>query len=90
MTEPIEPVTESIETEFIETGAIETEASTAVELAEVIAELEQYRDRLVNETMTTVQRAKLPKAAALARLEPELAQIDAALQNLREQQAALE
>ncbi len=72
-----------------ETESDAPEATTAEELAEVIAELEQYRDRLVNETMTTVQRAKLPKAAAMERLEPELAQIDAALQNLREQQAAL-
>jgi hypothetical protein len=81
MSEPVEPVV---------TEAIETEVTSAEDLAEVIAELEQYRDRLVNETMTTVQRAKLPKASAMARLEPELAQIDAALQNLREQQAVLE
>jgi hypothetical protein len=66
-----------------------TRQTTPEEISEVITELEKYRERLVTETMTTVQRAKLPKSAAMAQLEPELAQIDAALQNLREQQAAL-
>ena len=59
------------------------------ELAEVIAEFEQYRERLVNETLETGQRAKMSKAKVLAQLEPELAKIDAILQGLREQQNAL-
>ena len=62
---------------------------TAQEVAEVIAEFEQYRERLINNTLETAQRAKLQKKAALAQLEPELAKIDAILQELRDQQAAL-
>jgi hypothetical protein len=62
---------------------------TAQDLAEVIEEFEQYRERLFNEAMTTAQRAKLPKAKVLPQLEPELAKIDAVLQELRDQQAAL-
>ena len=66
-----------------------TEQTTKQELAEVIAEFEEYRERLVNDTMEAAQRAKMPKAKVLAQLEPELAKIDAVLQNLREQQAAV-
>ncbi|MEG4249444.1 hypothetical protein QUB37_04765 [Microcoleus sp. AT3-A2] len=59
------------------------------ELAEVIAEFEKYRERLVNETMTAAQKAKLPQKAAMAKIEPELAKIDAGLESLRAQMAAL-
>lgn len=63
--------------------------TNAEELAEVIAEFEQYRERLVNETMTAAQKAKLPQKAAMAKIEPELAKIDAGLETLRAQLAAL-
>ena len=63
--------------------------ANAEELAEVIAEFEQYRERLVNETMTAAQKAKLPQKAAMAKIEPELAKIDAGLESLRAQLAAL-
>ncbi|WP_449418387.1 hypothetical protein [Phormidium nigroviride] len=63
--------------------------TNAEELAEVIAEFEQYRERLVNETMTAAQKAKLPQKAAMAKIEPELAKIDAGLESLRAQLAAL-
>jgi hypothetical protein len=63
--------------------------TTAQELVEVIEEFEQYRERLLTETIATAQKAKLPQKTALAKIEPELAKIDAALQNLRTQQAAL-
>ncbi|MGB8698986.1 MAG: hypothetical protein WCD18_06180 [Thermosynechococcaceae cyanobacterium] len=66
-----------------------TDAPTTQALAEAIAELEAYRERLVNETMTTVQRAKLPQSKANALLGPELTKIDAMLQTLRDRQAAL-
>jgi DNA repair exonuclease SbcCD ATPase subunit len=59
------------------------------DLAEVIAELEQYRERLLNDTLEVAQRAKIMKSVAMARLEPELTKIDATLQALRNQQAAL-
>lgn len=54
-------------------------------LSEVIAELEQYRERLVNDTLSMAQRAKIVKSQALANLEPSLAEIDARLEALRQQ-----
>lgn len=62
---------------------------TAEDLAEVIEQFEEYRERLLSETMTTAQRAKLPKKAAMAQIEPELAKIDGTLSSLRQQQANL-
>lgn len=66
-----------------------TSQPTAQDLAEVIAEFEQYRQRLVSETLETAQRAKMSKASVMARLEPELSKIDAALQSLRDRQTDL-
>ncbi|MEH1942682.1 MAG: hypothetical protein V7L01_21035 [Nostoc sp.] len=66
-----------------------TDNLTAQDVAEVIAELEQYRERLVQETTETAKRAKLMRVNVMAKLEPELAKIDSALQELRAQQAAL-
>ncbi len=66
-----------------------TDLVTAQELTELIAELEEYRERLVNDTLTMAQRAKMLRSQALAQLEPDLAKIDATLQALRNQQAAL-
>ena len=69
-----------------------TEDSTQIEaeeLIEVIAEFERYRERLVSETMAAAQKAKLPQKAAMAKIEPELAKIDAGLDSLRTQLAAI-
>lgn len=66
-----------------------TDPSNPEELTEAIAELEQYRERLVNDTLSMAQRAKIMKAQALASLEPQLAQIDATLEALRQQQSSL-
>jgi uncharacterized protein YdcH (DUF465 family) len=74
--------------EHDETVANSTETN-AEELTEVIAEFEQYRERLVNETITAAQKAKLSQKAAMAKIEPELAKIDAGLESLRAQLAAL-
>ena len=63
--------------------------NTAEEVAEVIQQFEQYRERLVTETITAAQKAKLPQKTAMTRIEPELQQIDASLENLRTQLAAL-
>jgi hypothetical protein len=62
---------------------------TPEELAELIADLEQYRERLLNDTMEMAQRAKVMRAQAMASLEPDLARIDGMLQELRDRQAAL-
>jgi hypothetical protein len=66
-----------------------TEQVTAQELAEVIKEFEEYRERLLNEALETAKRAKLMKSAVMAQLEPELAQIDATIKTLQDRQAAL-
>ncbi|MEM6612526.1 MAG: hypothetical protein AAF652_09770 [Cyanobacteria bacterium P01_C01_bin.72] len=62
---------------------------TASDLAELIVEFEKYRDRLISETTEAAKKAKLSKKATMAKLEPQLADIDAKLQRLREQQATL-
>ncbi|WP_293355094.1 MULTISPECIES: hypothetical protein [unclassified Microcoleus] len=75
-----------------ESAADSTENSTQIdaeELVEVIAEFERYRERLVSETMAAAQKAKLPQKAAMAKIEPELAKIDAGLDSLRAQLAAI-
>lgn len=66
-----------------------TEQTKAQELAEVIQEFKQYRERLLNETLETAKKAKLMKSAVMAQLEPELAKIDATIETLQNQQAAL-
>ena len=68
--------------------ATTTEQATPQELAEVIAEFEQYRERLVNDTMEAGKKAKLTKSAVMAQLEPELNKIDGILTQLRQQQAS--
>ena len=60
---------------------------TSEDLAELIVEFEKYRDRLVHDTTEAAKKAKLSKKATMAKLEPQLADIDAKLQRLREQQA---
>ncbi len=62
---------------------------TAEDLVEVISEMEKYRARLLNETMEAAKKAKLSKKATMAKLEPQLADIDAKLEFLRQQQANL-
>lgn len=62
---------------------------TAEQLAELVVEFEKYRERLVSETMEAAKKAKLSKKATMAKLEPQLAEIDAKLARIREQQAAL-
>jgi hypothetical protein len=66
-----------------------SEQATPEALAEIILEIEQYRERLVNDTLAMAQRAKIMKSKALETLEPNLAQIDAQLAALRQQQADL-
>ncbi|MEL7315651.1 MAG: hypothetical protein AAFN08_11925 [Cyanobacteria bacterium J06559_3] len=66
-----------------------SEQDTVQELTEVITELEAYRERLSNDTMTMAKRAKVLRSKALSDLEPELNKIDATLENLRAQLAQL-
>ena len=62
---------------------------TAADLAELIVEFEKYRDRLISDTTVAAKKAKLSKKATMAKLEPQLAEIDTKLQRLREQHANL-
>ncbi len=59
-----------------------TTASTE-DITEVIAELEQYRDRLIQESTETAKKAKLTKSALETQLAPELEKIEVALTQLR-------
>ena len=58
---------------------------SAEDIAGVIAELEQYRARLIEDFTTTAKKAKLPKSMAMSQLKthPEILKIDAALAQLR-------
>ena len=60
------------------------------ELKEVIEEFEQYRERLLTDSLETAKRAKMRKADIMAQIEPELNKIDSALEQLRAQLAAAE
>ncbi|MEM9135738.1 MAG: hypothetical protein AAGB01_00105 [Cyanobacteria bacterium P01_F01_bin.42] len=55
------------------------------ELKEVIQEFEQYRERLINDSLETAKRAKMRKSEVMAQIEPELNKIDSALEQLRTQ-----
>ncbi|ELR97451.1 hypothetical protein [Gloeocapsa sp. PCC 73106] len=69
--------------------SLENTTVTAQEIADLIEEFEQYRIRLVEEMEIAAQRAKQSKQKAMAQIEPELAKVDAALQNLRDRQASM-
>ena len=62
---------------------------TSEDLAELIVEFEKYRERLVNDTLEAAKKAKLSKKVTMAKLEPQLADIDAKLARIREQKANL-
>lgn len=62
---------------------------TATELEEIVTELQKYRDRLVHDTTEAIHKARLPKAKAIAQMEPEIARIDAMIQELHDRHAAL-
>ncbi len=69
-----------------------SEAPSSQDIAEVITALEQYRDRLVEDFMTTAKKAKLPKSMTMAQLKdhPEIVKIEASLAKLRGQEPAKE
>ena len=60
-------------------------APSKEEIAGVIAELEKYRERLVEDFINTAKKAKLPKSMVMAQLKnhPEIVKIDASLAQLR-------
>ena len=60
------------------------------EITELITEFEKYRERLMTETLDAAKKAKMSKKETMARLEPELAKIDAALTQLNAQLATLQ
>ena len=66
-----------------------TEEVSAAELSEIISELQKYRDRLVHDTTEAIHKARLPKAKAIAQMEPEIVRIDAMIQELHDRHAAL-
>ena len=83
MTEATEQTLEAADT--TEATGAEQEPVTAEAIAETIVEFEQYRERLLNETLTAAKKAKVSKKDTMTKLEPELEKIDALLANLRAQ-----
>ncbi|WP_036477593.1 hypothetical protein [Myxosarcina sp. GI1] len=58
---------------------------TAQELSDIITEFEQYRERLITETLEAAKKAKLSQKHAREKLEPQIATLDAKLEQLRQQ-----
>ncbi|MEL6603195.1 MAG: hypothetical protein AAFP20_08210 [Cyanobacteria bacterium J06614_10] len=60
------------------------------EIAEVVSELEKYRERLVEDIVTTAKKAKLPKSMVMEQIEnhPEILKIDTSLAQLRGEASA--
>ena len=59
------------------------------EVLEVIQQFEEYRERLISDSMETAKRAKMKKSEITAQIEPELNKIDSALEQLKAQRDAL-
>ena len=59
------------------------------EVLEVIQQFEEYRERLISDSMETAKRAKMQKSEITAQIEPELNKIDSALEQLKAQRDAL-
>ena len=70
-----------------ESAQVNESTATSEEIADVIAQLEQYRARLVDDFTTTAKKAKLPKSMVMAQLKthPEIVKIDTSLAKLRGQ-----
>jgi hypothetical protein len=66
-------------------------APSSQEVADVIAELEQYKARLIEDFTATAKKAKLPKSMVMSQLEnhPEILKINASLARLRGEVDAL-
>ncbi|WP_287272831.1 MULTISPECIES: phycobilisome protein [unclassified Okeania] len=71
-----------------ETIEANTSTPKVQEIEEVITGLEQLKERIVNDTIETAKKVKMPKAKVMAKLEqhPELSFIDKTLKELRLQQ----
>lgn len=54
------------------------------ELEEIIAELVEYRARLLEDTLTAAQKAKVSKAQAQSHLTPMLTKLDETIEKLQE------
>jgi hypothetical protein len=65
----------------------DTTMPTIEEINEIIGELEQYRDRLLNDMTEAAKKAKMTKSAMMEHLDPELKEIDLRLEGLRQLQA---
>ena len=65
------------------------ESVSLEELTEVIEQFEQYRERLLNDSMETAKRAKMKKSEVMTQIQPELDKIDTALEQLRKQREIL-
>ena len=65
------------------------ESVSLEELTEVIEQFEQYRERLLNDSMETAKRAKMKKSEVMAQIQPELDKIDTALEQLQKQREIL-
>lgn len=61
-----------------------------IPLSQAIAELEQYRQRLIDDTVAIAKKVKASKKDTMARLEkhPEILKIDSMIADFRNREAA--
>lgn len=73
-----------------ESQSTPTQTADPQEVSEVIAELEQYRQRIIDENIKIAKQIKLPKKKVMDQLSqhPEITRIDTILESLRSRQAA--
>jgi archaellum component FlaC len=67
-----------------------TTTPTLEEINEVLGELEQYRDRLINDMTEAAKKAKIMKSTMMQHIEPEVKDIDAKIAGLLQLKAQIE
>jgi archaellum component FlaC len=67
-----------------------TATPTLEEINEVLGELEQYRDRLINDMTEAAKKAKIMKSTMMQHIEPEVQDIDAKIAGLLQLKAQIE
>jgi archaellum component FlaC len=67
-----------------------TTTPTLEEINEVLGELEQYRERLINDMTEAAKKAKIMKSTMMQHIEPEVKDIDAKIAGLLQLKAQIE
>jgi archaellum component FlaC len=66
-----------------------TTTPTLEEINEILVELEQYRERLINDMTEAAKKAKITKSTMMQHIEPEVQDIDAKIAGLHQLKAQI-